>query len=775
MSNQLFENLDAQLEFRAIDQCQSLQLHSLMMSTQNGDRVATFLLAALFSAAPLLAQERVPLPAPTRGIQTKAPASGSYASDILVVRDAQEEVLKQAQELLEKSGELRDRNALETAIKEMERSQKALEQSEKSAETLPAAIAAQQAAYQALLKLVPREHRVSQAKSGGKQSNERQLDQLEMKEKENRYETERQAKTAATPEQKEKLQTADRLKELAQRQQDLNDRLRELQTALQAAQTEQEREEIKRKLKRLRDEERNMLADVDELRQKLEQSPNANSSAETRKQLEQTRSDMQRAAQEMEKESASQALAAGTRAQQAMQELRDGLRKQTSSQFSEQMQELRNEARDLARQQEEIARGLDSLENGKQKSLNNAAERKQLGEQMSQQKRGLTNLLSGMRAVTEQAEGSEPLLFHQLYDTLRRADQAHTENLLDLSAQMTERGFIPQASEVERSARTNINQLRQSVERAAESVLGNESDALRYAQKELDDLTKQMELEISGGETNSAKGSAGGTGTNQTGRAQGRDGENSPGANGTNSNSQAKSGAGEGKSSSQGEQKGARNSTANEQKNGGDGQKSSAQKSQNGEGVASGDNSGSKGNNREQSNGQQASKGNSPGGQNGSTQQGSAEQSQSEGGAEGGTSERDRLRELVQQLGKGGQGGAEGNRGGPITGGGFADWSDRLRDVERVLDPADLRNQLATVRERVAAFRREFREHGQVPPPGTMQEQILAPMTQVRVWLQQELARKENASSLVPLDRDPVPENYSEIVRKYYEKLGSAQ
>jgi hypothetical protein len=27
----------------------------------------------------------------------------------------------------------------------------------------------------------------------------------------------------------------------------------------------------------------------------------------------------------------------------------------------------------------------------------------------------------------------------------------------------------------------------------------------------------------------------------------------------------------------------------------------------------------------------------------------------------------------------------------------------------------------------------------------------------------------------VPLDRDPVPDNYSELVRKYYEKLGSAQ
>ena len=46
--------------------------------------------------------------------------------------------------------------------------------------------------------------------------------------------------------QREQTQTADRLKELAQRQQDLNDRMRELQTALQAARTDKERQDIQR-------------------------------------------------------------------------------------------------------------------------------------------------------------------------------------------------------------------------------------------------------------------------------------------------------------------------------------------------------------------------------------------------------------------------------------------------------------------------------------------------------------------------------------------------
>ena len=138
------------------------------------------------------------------------------------------------------------------------------------------------------------------------------------------------------------------------------------------------------------------------------------------------------------------------------------------------------------------------------------------------------------------------------------------------------------------------------------------------------------------------------------------------------------------------------------------------------------------------------------------------------GGAGGG----DRLRQFAEQLGRGD--GAL-NNGGPITGNDYVNWSDQLRDVESVLEPGDLRNQLATVRDRVAAFRGEYRDRGQRPPVEAVRQQILMPLAQVRVWVQEELTRQENASSLVSLDRDPVPENYSELVRRYYEKLGSAQ
>ena len=129
-------------------------------------------------------------------------------------------------------------------------------------------------------------------------------------------------------------------------------------------------------------------------------------------------------------------------------------------------------------------------------------------------------------------------------------------------------------------------------------------------------------------------------------------------------------------------------------------------------------------------------------------------------------------RQIAEQLGRGDQ--AAGN-GGPITGNDYAAWSQQLRDVESVLDSPDLRNQLATVRDRVGAFRAAYRNGRRIPSAETVREQLLMPLAQVQVWVREELARQENSGSLVPLDRDPVPENYSELVRKYYEKLGGGQ
>jgi hypothetical protein len=553
---------------------------------------------------------------------------------------------------------------------------------------------------------------------------------------------------APTQQQREQTQTVDRLKQLARRQQDLNDRLRDLQTALQEARTDQEREEIQRQLKRLRDEERQVLSDVDELRQRLEQSSDAATQADARQQLDRTRSDVQRAAQELERQSVSEALAAGSRAEQNLQNLHENLRQQVSSQFAEQMRQMRNQARDLASHESQIARDLDALNNSAQKLLDDSPQRQSLVDRMARQQSALSNLLAEMRSVTEQAESTEPLLSKQLYDILRRADQLHTENQLEMGGRLVGRGFLPQASEAERSARQNIDELRQGVDRAAESVLGSEAEALRYAQRELDDLAGQMAREMSA-RTN-ATASAAEAGSRREGQT------NSPATAG----GLAAHRPGSGRADTN-----ARAGTAFDA-SGENAQAPDVQKSSPSPQNAGREGGTSPANNR--GNASQAQRLGNPSAGQGS---GSGEdQAAADGG--GDNAGRERLRQFAQQLG-GGRGGLGEN--GPITGSNYVEWSDRMRDVEQTVDSQDVRNQLATVRERVGVYRRYYRQDGRLPSSEEVQNKVLAPLALARDWVGQELARAQNDRSLVPLDRDPVQEKYTDLVRKYYEKLGSPQ
>ncbi len=111
-------------------------------------------------------------------------------------------------------------------------------------------------------------------------------------------------------------------------------------------------------------------------------------------------------------------------------------------------------------------------------------------------------------------------------------------------------------------------------------------------------------------------------------------------------------------------------------------------------------------------------------------------------------------------------------RTGPITGEDFAPWADRLRDVEEMLDFPDLRNEVATARERARLMRLEFKSDLKKPDWAVVRLNVVKPLVEVRDRIAEELARRESKEALVPIDRDPVPTRYSDLVRKYYEELG---
>ena len=726
-----------------------------------------------------------------------------YAADTKVVLDSQRQALAQAGEAAEEARGPREQALWRAVTQEMEKAITALEAAAGKPAALDQALSAEQAAYQGLLRMQARETAVTrrgrQGGGGGGQGNQRQIDQLELQQSENRYETQRVARAPQNQERREQLAVMNRLQELARRQQDITDRLKELQTALQEARTETQREEIRKRLKRLEEEQRQLLADADEVRQRMERAENQAGMSQQRQQLDQTREDIQRAADAAAEGSVSQAVASGTRAQRQLQEMRDEMRKQNAGEFAEELREMRTEARDLAQRQEQAGRKLDELAAGgqpKRKALGDTGERQQLAEELAAQKERLNRLVDRATRLSEQAESTEPLLSRQLYDSIRKASQEdgsavkqvrsellNSGNLsrdlnnrlqraqereeggraLDATRELLRDDLLPQARQVGRRAQAQVEELRRGVERAAESVLGDEAEQLKLARSELDSLTDQLQRESS----------QGGRGEDQRQAGQ----ERRPGEGGK---------ADETSPPGTGQSAGERGERAGRE--GQPGEALAEAGRQPGEGQPRPGEPGSPDQPRKASKGGQQPGGGAGSGQSGrepglpgEPRRGELADARTSREIQMGGGGRDRTGGLsVDLLTRGGDqrgGGLGGGEFGPVyrgplTGDEFDRWTERLRDVEELVDTPEWRNALATARERARQIRRDWRVEMKKPDWAVVDLQIVKPLVEVRNRLAEELARRESKDSLAPIDRDPVPTRYTETVRRYYEELG---
>lgn len=111
----------------------------------------------------------------------------------------------------------------------------------------------------------------------------------------------------------------------------------------------------------------------------------------------------------------------------------------------------------------------------------------------------------------------------------------------------------------------------------------------------------------------------------------------------------------------------------------------------------------------------------------------------------------------------------------PIGGEDFREWSDRLRDVEEMVDDAELRAQAARIRERAQSVRADMKRHSAPPNWDLVRAQIQQPLVELQDLVAEELLRRASKKAIVPLDRDPVPPEYAEKARRYYERLGSGK
>jgi hypothetical protein len=729
--------------------------------------------------------------------ETASRRNGTFAQDVETISESQGEAKNQLQAAMEElQGDPKTAALAARAMEEMTAARSKLQDVSAGTEgaRLADAMTTEQVVVQTLLKMRIAETQVRQQQrsqggggGGGSSASQQQMQQLELDNQRNRYESEQQVQKQQeekAEQQRQQLQVLNRLKELARRQQMVNDRLKQLESELRAATTQKEREEIERELKRLRDEQREMLRDVDELSERMEQasSPQNAQSSEMKQQMQEARENVQQASRAMDEGRLAEAISEGTRAERQFEDLKEDFRNQTSSQFEEAVRDLREQSRELGDRQKELAQQLtgNSAEDDKSKkpSLRSERNRDQLQKEFGEQKDRLNRVVDQTKQMIEQAEQSEPLLSNKLYDTLRELKDSKPEDALEATEFLAGRGMWSQSQEAEQAARKGIEQLQKGIENAADSVLGSEAESLRRAQRQLEDATQKLASEV-----RSATGEAADVETEnrRPGQFGGERGAEEKSAN--ESEQKGSGGVGERQNDE------AQNDEKRSGQKGSQGQKGSGQS---GDGKA--EEPASPGGNEPQD-GQpqegQPQDGKSPGGgasrgksQNEAAQGESQDGSQQENGdrpqpgepsqnQSGGNRNGQRRQSSLMDGGRESNGGAGGNNapGKPLTGEEFGEWSDQLRDIEEMLEDPALRNRVAQVRDRARAMRAEFKRHGEMPQWDLVKSQLLGEMQALQQRINQEVMKLESDRAMVPIDREPVPEEFDSLVQRYYELL----
>ena len=730
-----------------------------------------------------------------------------FKEKIEVIKTSQEQAFEQSkaieQQLIEQ--QLQDAKSLSELTGVQQAMQAAIEKLQvaptpKDSIVIRESMTEMRKAYEGLLRLRAREHEIvqsqqqqsssSQSQSASQRNRQQQIEQLQLEQSPSRYEEESQPVPEEAPVDKEMRQVMNRLDELAKRQADLNEQIRELDVQLQLEKEESKRTELEEQLQRLREEQEEMIRDTDEVLERMNNSDmNATESQqnmeEARKQVEQAREQMQQAQEQLDNQQTSSALNSATRAQQSVDQTRQQLREQSSQALEQQVSNLVQQAQAIEKRQSELEQLLknqtaeespktdtpsaprESMLRSEAELLQQASPENNPSEGWKSQKEDLQQLLEGLKETVEQAESSEPLLAEQLYDTYRDSVQENTEQRLERIPTLIERGLDQPALEDAKAVSDQLQKLRQRIEDASQSVLGNETESLRRAMRELQDAQSEVDSELqrqSGQSTensNSANPDTANTSSAKT---------NPESANPDNSNPQEPN---------KSDQEGRNNQEGGKNRKGGSNQE--GQKNDEGPNPdnPNPDNPNPDGQNPVVPKNDQATEGNSEGERAGAP---SPRDSQRRGSSD---AEQSILEQIEAEQSAGNQ--PEGRRAGqargeggvqaaPITGEDYAQWSDRLREAEELIRDPNWKAEAARIREAARDFRVEYLRHSKEPQWDLVKKLVSDPLKDLQKKVKEELLRKSaKQNEIVPLDRDPVPERFQSKLDRYFEELGTGE
>jgi hypothetical protein len=596
---------------------------------------------------------------------------------------------------------------------------------------------------------------------GESDSEDKPKEDLDLKKMENPYQAEKSAKPESGAEARDAMEILQRLADLAKRQRDLNEEIKELQMALKDADSVEEKSELERRLKQLRDQQRELAEDMSRVQEKTEESFDKTAAEQNKKALDEAREKASQAEADLSEGKLGDALAAGRRTQDSLEKAEHDMRESGATKLGEQLSELRQEARELNKAQKEISSKTSPADGeGREEKPSDGPRRlgglqADAADPVQRQRDGLEKLMEGMRDAAENAEASQPLVANDLAEALRQAEQAGVDNALE---EMQQSGGISgrSAQASAKAAEDGISKMTAEVEKAAERILGNEAKALRYAREELEKLSNEMAQGKQPGE--------GQDGNEGEGKAPGK-GQEEKGLAGRGEAEGKEPGEGEGKEMAETEGKGGEGKEGQQPGEGeGEGQQGEGeQKAQSGK-VGEGEAQEGK---QGQQQGEMAGKdgeGEAQGGQSGDGKA-TAQADATDGKGGGGDNNR---RENNRSSTRDGFG----TSGGVITSESFREWSDRLHDIGAVIDDPKARSAVARAVKTSRDLRRDFKRHSKEPGEAEVRAGVVDPLTEAVRALDARLRELNKENPLAPIGRDPVPDRYSEVVRRYFEELG---
>jgi hypothetical protein len=670
--------------------------------------------------------------AATWNLRRKDPGA-EFGKGVETVQTAESKVLEMAGEAAAREKDFVRKAHYQEALEHLGKAVEWLGKKPESGAALDPVLQEERAAYGALTHLAPSSYQMTKGKPSKAQERTAQMNNLEFAKQEDRYESKSEAKSAQQNEERAEMEDLlTQLRALARRQEEVSERMRELDAVLRGGVDENQKEAARRELKKLAEEQKALAQELESAQQKA--TAKGESLANQAPQLDAAREDAQKAASAAERGSVDEARAAAARSMEKLREGSDSLRQQLSGQTREAARELQERAQQLADQERKLTDALDPEKKGPA-NLQEPALRKELGEQRQK----LGELQSEMQRVADASEASEPLFSKALQEAHRETVQNQTDAKLKVASNALAYGQPQLARKAEASAAKDLNELSAAVGKAADEVFGDDAQALRKARAVVDALAREVQPEAQ--------------------QNPGAPGQPQPGALDQKDNFRTETGD-PGKPNDQGKRV-APDLQASQGKPG-----NSDPQGQQGQGQGQQKAGGGKGDHEKTPDSEQSGKSDGQGREAG-------------GGKPVG---QDPMHPKPTAPNAGNLGSDAVAKNGSHHGGGdgvpaqkLGEWLGQLDRVEALLERPHLRAAVARVQQSVEQVRADMKRNATKPNTKTVEDGLLVPLAQLRDAITSELARKAGRDSEGPVDRDPVPRKFEESVRRYYEALGGSR